>query len=114
MKYIFRTTATMKPYNRKNWWINSDIITEKIIVADNTQEALKIYQKEVEENHYISISKNALKNKNPMYVNTTKGEVKQIGYVITGQCDFETNDHKWSKQYINLWIEILTVSNTIF
>lgn len=114
MKYIFKTTATMKPYNRKNWWIDTDIVTEKTITANNIKEALRIYQKEVEENHYIFISKNALKNKNPMYADTTKGETKQVGYVITEQCDFETNDYKWSKQYIDLWIEILTVSETVF
>lgn len=28
-KYIFRTTATMKPYNNKNWWIDGDIIPAK-------------------------------------------------------------------------------------
>lgn len=83
-------------------------------MADNIQEALKIYQKEVGKNHYIFISKNALKNKNPMYVDTTKGEAKQVGYVITGWYNFEINNYKWSKQYIDLWVNILTVSNTVF
>lgn len=32
--YIFRTTTTMKPYNSKNWWIDSGIITEKYISAE--------------------------------------------------------------------------------
>ena len=40
-KYIFKTTATMKPYNAKNWWIAPDIITEKYLVAENVNEALE-------------------------------------------------------------------------
>lgn len=56
MKYIFKTTATMKPYNNKNWWIDSDIISEKRIEADNIKEALSLYRSEVEEKHYITIT----------------------------------------------------------
>lgn len=33
-KYIFKTTATMKPYNNKNWWIDGGIIPVKHIEAE--------------------------------------------------------------------------------
>lgn len=37
-KYIFRTTATMKPYNNKNWWIDGDITDPEQIPDDIIQE----------------------------------------------------------------------------
>lgn len=113
-KYIFRTTATMKPYNCKDWWINGDIITEKRITADNLNQALTAFAELVEENHYISISRTAIKNKSAMYVNTKSGEARQVGYVITGKGDFDTGAGKWVAQYIDLWVEILTVTDTEF
>ena len=49
-----------------------------------------------------------------MYVDTQDG-VKQVGYVITGKTYFENIDnYKWSKQYIDLWVTILTVVDTDF
>lgn len=113
-KYIFKTTATMKPYNSKNWWIDSNIITEKYILAENVNEALEKYRKEVLEKHYISISDNALKRKERMYVDTASGEARQCGYVITGKTDFQTDYGKWVEQYIDLWVNILTVVDTEF
>lgn len=41
MKYIFETNATMKEYNCKNWWIDSDIITRKYIEAETVPAALE-------------------------------------------------------------------------
>ena len=112
--YIFKTTVTMKPHNSKNWWIDSNIITEKYISAENVNEALEKYRKEILEKHYISISDNALKRKEPMYVDTASGEARQCGYVITGKTDFETDYGKWVEQYIDLWVNILTVVDTEF
>lgn len=113
MTYIFKTTATMKPYNNKNWWIDSNIISEKRIEADSVKEALSLYRSEVEEKHYITITNHAMRNKSPMYIDTPNGE-KQVGYVITGRTDFQTNDDRWSEQYIELWVTILTVTDTNF
>ena len=49
-----------------------------------------------------------------MYVDTQDG-VKQVGYVITGKTEFEDRDnYKCSKQYIDLWVTILTVADTDF
>ncbi len=113
-KYIFKTNATMKEYNNKKWWIDKNIITEKHIEAENITEALKIYQKAVEDKHYISISDNALKNKNAMYIYTENGS-KQVGYVITAKTDFQDGrSGKWITQYIDLWVDILTVIDTEF
>ena len=115
MKYIFKTNVTMKEYNNQKWWIDSNIVREISVEADNTKEALEKYRKIVTEECYIEISNNAMKNKSPMYVDTKDGETKQIGYVITGKTEFEDRDnYRWSTQYIDLWVRILTVVDTEF
>lgn len=73
MNYIFKTTATMKEYNNKKWWIDGDIIPDMRINADSVENALEIYRERVEEKHYISISRNAIKNKSEMFVDTPDG-----------------------------------------
>lgn len=66
MNYIFKTTATMKEYNHKKWFIDADIISDMRINADSVENALEIYRERVKEKHYINISKNAIKNKSVM------------------------------------------------
>ena len=106
MTYFFQTTTTMKPYNNKKWWIDSKIIRDAKIEADSIEDALTTYKKLVYDKAYITISNNALKNKEPMYRDTKTGAI-QCGYVITARTDFQYSDnYKWSAQYIELWVEI--------
>lgn len=114
MKFIFKTSATMKEYNGDKWWIDEGIIGEKIIVADSTAEALDKYVKSVESDNYTTITKNAIKNKKAMYIDNESGEAEQCGYVITASQYFQDEDGKLSKQYIELWITILTIAPTKF
>ena len=112
--YIFKTTTTMKEYSNKKWWIDPDSIREMRIQAKNIEDALLKYKYMVFFDARIDISDNALKTKELMYVDTQDG-VKQVGYVITGKTFFEDIDnYKWSKQYIDLWVTILTVVDTDF
>ena len=114
-KYIFKTTATMKEYNNKKWWIDSGIVREIQVEAENVKQALKKYREIVMDRDYIEISENALRCKNPMYIDTSTGEVKQVGYVITGKTEFEDREnYRWSTQYIDLWVTIITVIDTEF
>ena len=114
-KYIFKTTTTMKEYNREKWWIDSGIVREIQVEAENVKQALEKYRAIVEKSHYITISNNAIKNKSPMYVDTASGGTKQVGYVITGKTEFEDREnYRWSTQYIDLWVRILTVTDTNF
>ena len=53
----------MKEYNNKKWYIDGDIVSDMRIDADSVENALEIYRERVEEKHYITISKNAIKNK---------------------------------------------------
>lgn len=112
--YIFKTTTTMKEYNSKHWWIDGKIITEKVIAAENLPAALEEYRERVESEHYITISRNALKEKQPMYVDLKTGGEKQVGFVITGRADFEAESYRYVKQYVDLWVEIITVTDTEF
>ena len=112
--YIFKTMATMKEYNRRKWWINGDVVTEKWITAESLKAALDQFAEMVEEKHYITISRNALSNKSPMYIDGAAGEPVQVGFVITGKTDFQDDFGRWSGQYIDLWVEVLAVSHIDF
>ena len=115
MNYIFKTTATMKEYNNKKWYIDGGIISDMRISADSVKNALEIYRERVKEKNYIDISKNAMKNKSGMFVDLSDGGTKQVGYVITGKTEFDKGDYTgYSTQYIDLWITILTVIDTVF
>lgn len=105
-KYMFRTTATMKPYNAKNWYIADDIIRTKYITADSLREALEAYAAEVRERDYIEISPRAMRQRSPMYVDTKSGTPRQVGYVITARTEFQRDNGTWCAQYIDLWISI--------
>lgn len=115
MNYIFKTTATMKEYNNKKWYIDGGIVSDMRIDADSVENALEIYRERVKEKNYIDISKNAIKNKSEMFVDLSDGSVKQVGYVITGKTEFDRGDYTgYSTQYIDLWVTILTVVDTVF
>ena len=115
MDYIFKTTATMKEYNNKKWYIDGDLISDMRITADNVENAIAIYRNRVDEKYCVSISRNAIKNKSDMFVDTPDRGVKQVGYVITGKTEFDKGDYTgYSTQYIDLWITIITVADTVF
>ena len=94
-KYLFKTTATMKEYNNKKWWIDSGIIREITINAENIEKAIEQYREKVIERDYINISKNALKNKTLMYIDSANGEPIQCGYVITASTEFDNDRRSW-------------------
>ena len=110
-KYLFKTSATMKEYNRQKWWIDSNIIRDITIAADSVEKALKEYQKFVKDRYYIDISDNAIKNKNNMYIDTETGTT-QTGYVMTAKTDFEDRDnYRYTQQHIDLWVHISIIKN---
>jgi hypothetical protein len=114
-RYIFRTTTTMKEYNCKKWWIDSNIVGTVEVTADNTADALSRYCQIVNEKFGIEISQHAIKTKSPMWEEDENGKPKQVGYVLTGKTGFEDRDsYTWSMQYVDLWVNILTVVDTDF
>lgn len=114
MCYIFKTKTTMKDYNRKKWFIDTDSVPEMCINADTVERALSVYRERVNEHGIVNVSRNAIKNKTEMFVDMPGG-AKQVGYVITGKAEFDKGDYSgWSTQYIDLWVTILTVVDTVF
>jgi hypothetical protein len=112
--YLFDTVVTMKDYNRDKWWIDSNIVKPLEIVADTIVDALKQYAAIVQDKACIDVSKTAIKNKSKMYRDYKTGETKQVGYVLTGSTLFDKNGSGWTKQFIDLWIEIKTLIDTDF
>ena len=104
----------MKEYNNKKWCIDGGIVSDMRINADSIERAFSVYRSRAEECG-VSISQNALKNKPAMFVDMPDGSAKQVGYVITGKTEFAKGDYTgWSTQYIDLWVTILTVVDTVF
>lgn len=115
MYYIFKTKATMKDYNCKKWFIDKYSVPEICINADTVERALSVYRERVNQQMIVSVSDNAIKNKTEMLVDMPDGRAKQVGYVITGKAEFDKGDYSgWSTQYIDLWVTILTVVDTVF
>jgi hypothetical protein len=110
-KYQFKTTATMKPYNNKKWWIDSGYIHEIIIEAENIENALQQYREIVRDNYGAIISDNGIKNKQPLYRDLSNGDALQVGFVITAKTDFNNDYRGWVTQYINLWVSISLIQN---
>ena len=109
--YRFETTTTMKPYNCKKWWIASDMVRSIEVQADSVTEALNLWRNIVQERGYIEISRNAIRNKQPMYRDYKDGRTEQVGYVITGKTEFDKGDYTgYTKQYIELWVHITVVT----
>ena len=103
--YLFKTMTTLKEYNCQKYWIDRGYIPHMTIQAENLKAAIAEYRSRCKNDYYVSISDNAIKNKEAMYIDLKSGESKQIGYVITGKTAFENNG-RWTDQFIELWTEI--------
>ena len=111
MLYQFKTTATMKEYNKTNWWIDSDIVREITVDAGTLREALEKYHETVKTKYCINISNDALKTKKAMYQDQEGFGTVQVGYVITASTEFDSDYRGWVKQYIDLWVTVQTIQN---
>ena len=113
--FRFETTATMKPYNNNKWWIDGNIVRSMEIDAENVKNALAEWREKVQSRDYIEISKNALKEKQPMYIDNSDGTCEQIGYVITGKTMFDKGDYSgYVYQFIELWVKIVEIVKVDF
>lgn len=110
MKYLFKTHAQMKEYNRENYWVDNNLVQEIWLDVNNSKDAFKKYIDTINEKYYDIVSKNSIKNKQPIYVDTENGSV-QVGFVLTGKIEIPKNDYKWTTQYIDLWVEIFEMRN---
>lgn len=111
--YYFRTSCTMKEYNCDKWFIMRDYVRDITIQAETVLKALEHYREILNSQYSITISKTAIKRKQPMYRNDKNGCTKQIGYVLTGKTGFESRSDNipYTEQYIDVWTEIKVISN---
>ena len=107
--YLMKTEVSVKS-NEKKWCIDSDLIKDLYIEAENLEEAFLKYKEIIEKNNYVVISNNGLKQKTPMYKDLGNNKSKQIGFVITGKTNFYDKYNKEVQKYIDLWVEVLEVS----
>ena len=108
--YLFITLTSVKPNDEKKWWIDHKLVPNMYIQGYNLHEALKEYQKGMEE-YGITISNSALRNKSSMYTDNKDGKPIQVGYVITGRTQFNNSGKGWIDKYIDLWVEIQEIIN---
>lgn len=111
MRYLMKTRTRVKPADSGKWWIDSDYIKDKIIVADSPKEALDRYAEEENNDFRVSISKNAIAKREPMYINTVDG-IKRVGWIVTGKTLFDKGDYSgYVDKYIDLCIEIVALED---
>ena len=103
----------MKPYNEDKWYIDRDTLSDMRITADSLPDALERFR-DYANHYYITISKNGIRNREPMFRDSKDGSTRQVGYVITGKTSFQKDDGNLIDQYIDLWVEILTIIKTEF
>ena len=115
--YIIDIDTTMKPYNHKKYWIMRDIIPQLIITAESLKDMFFELQKAVEK-YGITISNNAIKNKEPMYIDskTDLAVPHQTGYVITGSTEIYDRSANIAGilQYVDLWTTIREINDINF
>lgn len=109
--YIFETTTAMKPYNCKKYWIADDIVPIYKSSSEGIQDALRDFAVFASD-YGITISRNALKHPHKMYHDTPAGDPEVCGVVLTASTEFDTDYVGYTKQFIDLWINIDTVIDT--
>lgn len=115
MFYSFDTTTTVKEKDRGKWWCDRDLVKIIELKANNLCEALEKYRQIVNDGTGIQISKNAIQQKENMYSDSRSfGKNHQVGYVLTGSTYFENNNGDMIKKFVDLWIEIRTITYPSF
>ena len=112
--YIFKTTCTMKPYNYKKWFIMRDFVKDIIIESESIKKALNEYRTILDDEYSISVSDNAIRHKQPIYMDDSKtGCAIQTGYMLTGKTGFESRSDNvpYTEQYIEVWVTINRIEN---
>ena len=78
MNYIFKTTATMKEYNNKKWYIDGGIVSDMRIDADSVENALEIYRERVKESIISAFPKMPLKTSRKCSLTRTTAQNKLV------------------------------------
>lgn len=110
---IYQFNTTVVPTTDDFWIDAGDSYT---VEAENLNDALEQFYEEVEGSHFISISNNARKRKEPMYIDTKEGNPKQIGYVIKGSTEVEFGSYSgdFRKKFVDIWTEVRELKSVDF
>lgn len=112
MRFQFDTSTTVKYQDKGKWWVNSDLIETITLHADTLEQALERYKLTVNDIGIVTISDNAMRNRNPMYIDDKNGS-RQVGYVLTGKTTFY-GDSGGVDKYIDLWVRVCILTDPKF
>lgn len=108
--YLFKTSACVKPCDYKKWWVDRKVIGDFTVQSDSFLNAIAEFAENCNGKGY-SISKNAIKNRQPIYHDSRKGDPVQTGFVFSAKTIFfDENRGKWINKYIDLWVDIFMIS----
>lgn len=106
--YLFSTQVTE---NSSDFWIDSKIVSNFKVDANDINEAKHKFFDFVYSSSYITISKTQQKKANKIYVDTKEGETKQIGWVFIGSTEIDFGN-QWRKRFVSLWVSVNELVNT--
>lgn len=102
-RFQFKSEAVCR--NNK-YWISRDILRTKIITSNNLKDAISEFVKFANGDGFFSISKNAERKKESLYIDMLNGESKKIGYMFKALTEIE------GKQvWCELWVTIDELTN---
>lgn len=108
-KYLITTKVYKKGYyNGEFFWREEKRIQPIKIEAISANEAFELFTEKIQKNGIVSISKNALKNKNPLYGDLL-GNL-QIGWIITDNIFIDVGINEYSTKYFDMFVEIEELS----
>ena len=109
--YLFCPRTTMKKRD-SGYWIDQDIVPQLKIRATSRAAAVKKFVEKVNEETGVVISQHALEHKTPCYIDTTDGDMKQVGYVFTGSYEFyDDNLRDTVLKYVEIWTTIYVLTS---
>ena len=101
--YLFESTTFCK---NPRFWINRDIISQKIIPAATLAEACEKYAKEAAADS-VEISKTQQKRPAKIYVDDKDGNAQQCGYLFKATTDiYDEERRKWTKCRAEIWATV--------
>lgn len=105
--YLITTRVYMKDFYNRDFWIDENIVRTRRIEAGSANEAFELFIEKIKELGIVDISKNALKNKRPVYIDLVGNvQIVQSGWCVMGSVLFENGKRK----YMDLLIEIEKLS----
>lgn len=117
--FYFLFSVTPSEIIRNGEFVKPDFYTgisreSKLFSAENLADALQLFRNYMEDSQFVTISKTAIKNPAPMYVDIEgQDEPKQVGLVFKSSMEIEF-DSGWKRRYTDTWVEIKELQDVDF